>query len=71
MTQWSLRKKPKSTNLLNFKTEDGQPETFIGETDGGIHLSLTELAQFFEPGDVVFTPEGPYVVHQRQGEYNN
>jgi hypothetical protein len=78
MTRWTMRKKTRGVELEIFKYVEGQPETFLGDTSLPIesdipplHRALAEVAQFYEPGDVVFTPEGPSVVHAQEGEPNN
>ena len=70
MTKWAVKKKRKGSNLLLYRTVEGQPEVFLGEATS-IGQALVEVSEFFEAGDLVETPEGPCIVNSPNGELNN
>jgi hypothetical protein len=68
MTRWSFRKKPGGIEVA--KSSDGLETVNLGVVEN-LHIALTEVAEHFEEGDLVSTPEGPYIVHPPTGELNN
>jgi hypothetical protein len=71
MTKWTFRENPENSNILISKQIEDKKEVILGEIKGTLHGSLIEIAAFFEPGDIVETPEGPSWVHGQSGEINN
>jgi hypothetical protein len=70
VTTWTFKKKPKSNNILILKKEVEQPRVLLGELDS-LHAALTEVANRFEPGDIILTPEGNCIMTDLMGELNN
>ena len=78
MTNWTFKKHPKNGKMMVFRTEEGQPKVLVGEIVAQpddklslIHSALTEVAQYFKPGDVIITPDGKCISGGYYGEINN
>ena len=70
MTKWNFKKRPVNGNILITQTEEDQPEVLLGEVVD-IHTALTEVANFFKPGDLIVTPSGSCLAKGYEGELNN
>ena len=70
MSKWIYNKTKNNTIKITRHTEDAAP-IIIGETEPNLTNALIEIAQEFEPGDLVITPEGTSLVYDRQGWLEN
>ena len=70
MSKWIYNKTKNNTIKITRHTEDTTP-IIIGETEPNLTNALIEIAQEFEPGDLVITPEGTSLVYDRQGWLEN
>jgi hypothetical protein len=76
MAKWTFKKSPKSDKIYISKEDKPFPKTLLGNaptapTLSVLHCSLIETASFFQPGDIVETPEGACIVKGPEGELNN
>jgi hypothetical protein len=63
MTTWTINKKNNNYSISR-SIQDG-PIDRLGNAGPGLHFSLASIAEFFEPGDIVTTPEGSGIVAKK------
>ena len=69
MKKWNFKKNGKHTSI--YVTEEAQPEVLICNFPHDTHLALISIAEYFEPGDIITTPENGGTIMSPIGMLNN
>ena len=56
MTTWTFKQNDKNIDL--YMQLEGQPEVLLSQMEQPLHQCLTAVAEKFQQGDIVITPEG-------------